>query len=50
VTSPPFDPERAALAWQRLRFALGAAGLGTWHVDLRTGVAVLADALLKVMR
>jgi PAS domain S-box-containing protein len=35
----PFDPEHAAIAWQRLRFALGAAGLGTWHVDLRTGVA-----------
>ncbi len=24
------------LAWQRLRTALGAAGMGTWHVDLRT--------------
>ncbi len=25
-------------AWQRLRTALGAAGMGTWHVNLRTGV------------
>lgn len=39
MTAPPFDQEAATLAWQRLRFALGAAGLGTWHVDLRTGVA-----------
>ncbi len=44
-----FDPENAALAWQRLRFALGAAGLGTWHVDLRTGVATHDENFNRIL-
>ncbi|HEY6362818.1 MAG TPA: ATP-binding protein [Vicinamibacterales bacterium] len=31
-------PTTEDLAWQRLRTALGAAGMGTWHLDLCTGV------------
>jgi PAS domain S-box-containing protein len=49
VTALPFDPEGAALAWQRLRFALGAAGLGTWHVDLRTGVATHDENFNRIL-
>lgn len=41
--------EEAALAWQRLRFALGAAGLGTWHVDLRTGVATHDEHFNRIL-
>ena len=32
------DSNTDDFAWQRLRTALGAAGMGTWHVNLRTGV------------
>ena len=49
MTALPFDPEGAALAWQRLRFALGAAGLGTWHVDLRTGVATHDEHFNRIL-
>ena len=49
MTSLPFDPESAALAWQRLRFALGAAGLGTWHLDLRTGVATHDENFNRIL-
>jgi PAS domain S-box-containing protein len=32
------DLSADSVAWQRLRTALGAAGMGTWHMDLRTAV------------
>lgn len=35
-------------AWQRLRFALGAAGIGTWHLDLRTRIATYDESLNRI--
>ena len=37
------------LAWHRLRNALGAAGVGTWHVDLSTGVATHDESLNRIL-
>jgi PAS domain S-box-containing protein len=37
------------LAWHRLRNALGAAGMGTWHLDLRTGVATHDESLNRIL-
>ena len=37
------------LAWHRLRNALGAAGVGTWHVDLRTNVAIHDESLNRIL-
>ncbi len=37
------------LAWHRLRNALGAAGMGTWHVDLNTGVATHDESLNRIL-
>jgi len=37
------------LAWHRLRNALGAAGMGTWHVDLRTGIATHDESLNRLL-
>src|SRR5881394_2682221 len=37
------------LAWHRLRNALGAAGMGTWHVDLSTGVATHDENLNRIL-
>jgi len=37
------------LAWHRLRNALGAAGVGTWHLDLRTNVAIHDESLNRIL-
>jgi len=37
------------LAWHRLRNALGAAGVGTWHVDLHTGIATHDESLNRIL-
>ena len=37
------------LAWHRLRNALGAAGMGTWHVDLKTGIATHDESLNRIL-
>jgi PAS domain S-box-containing protein len=37
------------LAWHRLRNALGAAGMGTWHVDLHTGIATHDESLNRIL-
>src|SRR5688500_2235266 len=37
------------LAWERLRAALGAAGLGTRHLDLRTGVLTRDASLSRIL-
>ena len=37
------------LAWHRLRNALGAAGMGTWHVDLNSGVATHDESLNRIL-
>ena len=37
------------LAWHRLRNALGAAGMGTWHVDLRSGIATHDESLNRIL-
>ena len=37
------------LAWLRLRNALGAAGMGTWHVDLSTGIATHDESLNHIL-
>jgi PAS domain S-box-containing protein len=37
------------LAWHRLRNALGAAGMGTWHVDLYTGIATHDESLNRIL-
>jgi PAS domain S-box-containing protein len=42
------DSSRVQAAWQRLHFALGAAGIGTWHLDLRTGVATHDESLNRI--
>jgi PAS domain S-box-containing protein len=44
----PDDSDPLWLAWQRLHFALGAAGIGTWHLDLRTGVATFDESLNRI--
>jgi PAS domain-containing protein len=43
ATTP--DPDAVMHAWRRLRFALGAAGIGTWHLDLRSNVATFDEGL-----
>src|SRR6478735_7401819 len=42
---PPVDPSHLMDAWHRLRFALEAAGIGTWHLDLQTNVATFDEGL-----
>src|SRR5688572_16120900 len=42
------DSERVRHAWQRLHFALGAAGIGTWHLDLHTGIATYDESLNRI--
>ena len=42
------DPESVIHAWRRLRFALGAAGIGTWHLDLRSGIATYDEGLNEI--
>jgi PAS domain S-box-containing protein len=37
------------IAWHRLRNALGAAGMGTWHVDLQTGIATHDESLNRIL-
>ena len=37
------------LAWHRLRNALGAAGMGTWHVDLNSGIATHDESLNRIL-
>jgi len=46
--APPPDAGTVFEAWQRLRFALGAAGIGTWHLDLRSGVATYDENLNRI--
>jgi PAS domain S-box-containing protein len=42
------DRERVVLAWDRLRAALGASGIGTWHLDLRTRIATYDESLNRI--
>ena len=42
------DPDRVALAWARLRAALGASGIGTWHLDLRSRIATYDESLNRI--
>ncbi len=44
----PHDTDPMAHAWQRLHFALGAAGIGTWHLDLRTRLATYDESLNRI--
>ena len=50
MTQPklPSDPGSVVHAWQRLRFALGAAGIGTWHLDLRTRIATYDESINRI--
>jgi PAS domain S-box-containing protein len=41
--------EDVLLAWHRLRNALGAAGMGTWHVDLSTGITTHDESLNHIL-
>ena len=43
--SPPDTPTAVMEAWQRLRVALGAAGIGAWHLDLQSRTATYDDNL-----
>ena len=43
------DFPTVVLAWQRLRSALGAAGMGTWHVDLASGVRTHDESLNHIL-
>jgi len=43
------DSQDIGLAWHRLRNALGAAGMGTWHVDLQTHVATHDESLNRIL-
>jgi PAS domain S-box-containing protein len=47
-TAATTDAERVSHAWQRLHFALGAAGIGTWHLDLRTRIATYDESLNRI--
>ena len=40
---------RAQDAWTRLRFALGAAGIGTWHLDLDSQNATYDESLNQIL-
>ena len=42
------ESDRVAHAWHRVHFALGAAGIGTWHLDLRTGIATCDENLNRI--
>lgn len=42
-TDPVRDP------WQRLQLALGAAGIGTWQLDLSTGVVTHDENLNRIL-
>src|SRR3954468_12663647 len=42
---PTDNPTAVLHAWHRLRFALGAAGIGTWHLDLQTRIATFDENL-----
>src|SRR5688500_3687895 len=44
----PDDSDPLWHAWQRLHFALGAAGIGTWHLDLSSGVATYDESLNRI--
>jgi PAS domain S-box-containing protein len=46
--APPADPQTVFDQWQRLRFALSAAGIGTWHLDLRAGIATYDENLNRI--
>ena len=48
LDTAPQDPGRILVAWQRLRAALGAAGIGTWHLDLRSRVATYDESLNRI--
>jgi PAS domain-containing protein len=48
ATPEQADSDRVTHAWQRLHFALSAAGIGTWHLDLRTGVATYDESLNRI--
>jgi len=43
------DSTTHEIAWQRLRTALGAAGMGTWHVDLRTDILTRDENLNAIL-
>ncbi len=43
------NPDNVMQAWHRLRFALGAAGIGTWHLDLATGIASYDESLNEML-
>src|SRR5215470_16210595 len=43
------SPPDVLIAWHRLRNALGAAGMGTWHVDLQTGIATHDESLNRIL-
>jgi PAS domain S-box-containing protein len=45
---PSDDDTPMMHAWQRLHFALSAAGIGTWHLDLRTGIATYDESLNRI--
>ena len=45
----PTSQQDVLLAWHRVRNALGAAGLGTWHVDLQSGVAHHDEGLNRIL-
>src|SRR5687767_8866185 len=45
----PDDADPVRHAWQRLSFALAAAGIGTWHLDLGTGVATFDGSLNRIL-
>jgi PAS domain S-box-containing protein len=46
----PFDRcGTGAAAGERLRAALGAAGIGTWHVDLPSGTVTLDEGMNRIL-
>ena len=42
------ESDRLAHAWHRVHHALRAAGIGTWHLDLRTGIATCDESLNRI--
>jgi PAS domain S-box-containing protein len=45
---PSVDQDRVTTAWRRLHFALGAAGIGTWHLDLQSAIATYDESLNRI--
>jgi PAS domain S-box-containing protein len=49
LPTPANDGDVVRHAWHRLHFALAAAGIGTWHLDVRTGIVTHDESLNRIL-